>query len=1178
MKKNSSFYSVCPLLKGILLTGIFIFKVNFLTIAQFTERAAQAPLQDIEFLGMNYDEVGYTLNPGEKPELHFRNNSAQKLSFPVKWELKTYAGESITSGNTVLSVIPGGTGKVPFTIPQGLKDGPYNIYYTPEVQGWSGTHPFFFDFRNPETHAELSLNIVALLENMDSEGWTRMMLGPLARFCHITNQFPENLSDVDAVIVVAEALDLFNPRFFQLQDFIRSGGTAIVYGKTAPALNKMLPVTGSSEITPKGMPLALKPAEKGPWTNFNPSADLLHYPIRVRANQNAEILATWSDDSPAVVSGSYGYGKVFYVGAGTLQVWQKNDGLKGADEMALRLLYNAKGGEAAVKSMLAYADKNAAEEKVERIAARDRVFEGLKIRKPEEFMVVSRNNIGRFGWLTHEEGSLTENIEGLCLITPVRTQETYTTIPYHVFDFSFGVVGDNSPIPTGVRQTWFAKNIHWKFANGDKVTTTLSLGSPAIRWEGNSKEISISGSDFTHVAIPVKNGMRIFQKGERIDPKLMTENWMLTFMALDTLRDMPQLIVLTKRPESITFVNGLQFGFKSEGFETMFTSRLYGIKRLSPGETLGWVKSIPQDAISNASRWSRIVLNYPVNCEEIAWVEGEKAMFADKFIFQNYQTDWKTKALSYTTIPPIYFLAKNVGSPVDLPANLIDLNCPTKYGPLMAVAGSSSLVSVGLPNTDHRAVIPAEGRMVLDTVINRNVTGLGLGSTTVDAHRMHQGGMFNSDLMPYDNSHQMHYNQAPQVDLYKWWYVFNAVIARPVYNDSTRQRVDAHWNTRYWETLNFYPHKSIVFQKREPWTGIEYMTSFIWPTDTKYGWRYIGDIQEASAVNAYSFTNYARYYGDWTTLRANWNLCRELHDFLIESMDWACLSSGAREQWNATGLDMANSEPYGRLAFAYAAEHAGYQEDALKGKIGGARTLLTAVARLGLEDYLYSISTEGDPWRNFKGFYFFNEFGMAPSANKRGGITLLNSSKGGMHELALAYKLWAPEAMDAEQKAFAAVGSNSLCDMTQRLFLGWNPDSLLNQVVQSTSSGRRGLNWQSASDLYDMAVISIGNIPVFLSDWAPAELVSGLYIPESKEMNLVFNSELGEAFNVKIYSQYKPVKLMLNGAMLNNSWIYDEKSGWLTVNLSGSEIKNLNILFGDKVAPLHPYFSSVNEK
>ena len=69
-------------------------------------------------------------------------------------------------------------------------------------------------------------------------------------------------------------------------------------------------------------------------------------------------------------------------------------------------------------------------------------------------------------------------------------------------------------------------------------------------------------------------------------------------------------------------------------------------------------------------------------------------------------------------LAPVLSLAKGVGAPVHLPVATVDLNCPTKYGPLVAVAGDTTLVRMTLPSRDHRALIPADGRMVLQEQID----------------------------------------------------------------------------------------------------------------------------------------------------------------------------------------------------------------------------------------------------------------------------------------------------------------------------------------------------------------------------------------------------------------------------------------------------------------------------
>ena len=422
----------------------------------------------------------------------------------------------------------------------------------------------------------------------------------------------------------------------------------------------------------------------------------------------------------------------------------------------------------------------------------------------------------------------------------------------------------------------------------------------------------------------------------------------------------------------------------------------------------------------------------------------------------------------------------------------------------------------------------------------------------------------------------MPFNEAPCIDVYKWWYTFNALLARPVYSTSVRERVDQHFRTRYWETLNFYPHKCFVMQKREPWTGVEYLISFVWPTQTQYGYRNFNDANEASGINSYCFANYARYYGDWATLRANWNYCRRLHEFLPKVNDWACMASGALEYWRVVGLDMVNSEPYGNLAFAYAAANTGHPQDELVGLVHGTRSLVAATARLGLQDYLHSITAEGDPWREFEGFYWFMEDGIQASRRLMGSIGMHDTSKGTSHELSLGYKMWAPEHIRAYEESLEAAGQSSLPDLTQRLFLGWDARSLLERA--KISRARQPINWTATKDLYDLGLACIGDIPLFLADWAPAEYVFGHYDPLRYRLNLTFQSHEGEPFRVQVYSQRAPQEVTVNDQPLQQSihgWSYDANSGWLVIHLDGADEKRVVVRLGDPVAPLHPYFTKV---
>ena len=314
---------------------------------------------------------------------------------------------------------------------------------------------------------------------------------------------------------------------------------------------------------------------------------------------------------------------------------------------------------------------------------------------------------------------------------------------------------------------------------------------------------------------------------------------------------------------------------------------------MAPGETVAWQEKIPEDALASTRHWNRVLLSYPVDCDEVAWIEGDTVALADRFRFRTFKSDWGTEPLTLAPLPPVLSLAKTIGVPVQLSEERIDMDCPTNCGPLAAVPGDTTLVRLPVPPRDHRALVPVEGRMVLQEEIDRRTAGLYLGQTRSPSGKNEGAGSLHADLAAYDRSGTLPFNEAPCIDVYKWWYTFNAILARPLYSPSVRERVDRHFRTRYWETLNFYPHKCFVMQKREPWTGVEYLISFVWPTQTQYGYRNFNDANEASGINSYCFANYARYYGDWATLRANWNHCRRLYEYLPRVNDWACMASGA---------------------------------------------------------------------------------------------------------------------------------------------------------------------------------------------------------------------------------------------------------------------------------------------
>ncbi len=1212
--------------KSNLLKNVFFFVmyVSFATMAfaqtQNEEGFAPtpvSPVKELEFLGWNYETIGFTLNPSEQVFIQFRNNQDSPTNLPLNWSLQTYTGTKLTSGESTLVINPGQTVSLPIEVPAEMNDGAYKIIINAKHKAFARAISFHFDYRKPQKHENLNIRLVSFIENMDSEGWVRMMMGSLAKYADIRHDFPENPKDADAVVVIAEALDAFNPRLTKLQNYVREGGVMIIFGQPAPVLSAMLPVTspGSNYVNDRlkyfENPQTLKTLSEGPWQNFYPQNGPLHYGMKVVAKPNSKVLAEWFDPlfpdkkgTPAVVKGTYGKGKVIYVGTGSGQVWQHNTSMDGIDELALRLLLNEIGGENLVLSMMNQAKLIQSEKDAAEIITRDLVLSDMKVKKPNDFVVVNNNNTGRFGW-TVDEGLLIDNMSENGTVSPLGTRDwkirggaTLQMERQLVYNIK-PTKTSAEPISGNISQNWFSKTIEWKYPMDNIITSTVSVGSPAILWEGKLKDISLNINNYTHVSFISGKGIKVIAKGDILQPDEMKENWVLVFNTNKEVQDMPLLVVFTRKPKTIGLNQGIEFTFGNEGFGALFSSRIWGIQRLSPGETTNWLATFPEKAgettnwlatfpekaITDARRWSQVFLNYPVNCDEIGWVEGENVLLADRFSFKKFNSEWKTKAKEMICLPPVFFLAKNAGAPVKLPEGLIEMNCNTKYGPLFALNGSSSLTKIPVPLTDHRAIVPVDGRMKVQKEIDHLISGLYPKSLQYSDNsvRNEGPGSLQADLIPYDLSRAVPYYEAPSIDLYKWWYTFNATQVRQVYGDSARQVMDNYHRTRYLETLNFYSHKSFVAQKREPYTLVEYPITFVWPTQTQFGFRNFNDANEAAGHNAYCLANYARYYGDWTTLKANWNLLRYMHDPLSKYNDWAVMSSGSNEYWATSGLDMLNSETFGSLAYAYSAELTGNQKDVVLGKVLGVRSLIPTVARFDLQNYLTSISREGDAWRGFKGFYHFSESGLQLSKNKMGSIGMLDTSKGTYHELALAYKMWSGQRMNNEQIALAG-GCNRPArsagpDVTQRLFLGWNIDSISANILNKNRiiDYNKVPRWQESTSLYDLAILCVGDIPLFLSEWAPAELLDGNYNAEIQIMKLSFRSALNEKYTVRIYSQYQPDELKINNVKNADSFKYDSKNGWLEIYLKGVETNDIEIKFGKKVAPLHPYFTKIDQ-
>ncbi len=1139
-----------------------------------------APVTDLSFLGWDYERLGYAASPGETIAVQWANQGSRSIDVPVEWRLSRYYGPEIARGAGRLRIEPAARAALSVPLPAQLPGGPMLLRCEFPGQPEAEAQLFQFDSLPPSSR-DKPLRVVAILDNQDAEGWMRMIAGPAAPHLNPTADWPSAGPPPDAALVCAEAWTADDPHVVRLREYLEAGGRALVFGVPAPGIEPLIPVTVARDALNPEKPLRLGrlSADAALWADFRAENGPPHYALRAVARPGATVLASWEDGTHAVVEGPLGRGRVVYVGTGSGQVWQRRPELAGADELALRLLYRLAGRTGDFVPLLAEARRALAAEEAARRQTALQVLGAAKL--PAGFTVTSRANVGRFGWRMGE-GGLVENLG----------EDGRITCPAEANAWFIAVEGAGALTPRPAGQNWLVKRIAWHDEHGEALRSTFSLASPGILWEGTARELTVISPATTHVAYWTAAGAKVVPAGDAPIPVgEMAANWLLLFSATDGVRDTPRLVVLTRRPTAIQVKDGVRLRFGGSGFGALWTAHLWGIRRLAPGATRSWTAGLPEDAVRAATRWGRAFLSTPVECDEVAWMEGDTAVVANRFQFRTFRDDWNTRPLALSPLPPVLSLAHRDGVPVAMPAGVLDCEMATKYGPLEAVEGDAVRYRIPLPPHDHFGVIPVAGLRELDGAIDHYALD-GTGSVTTASGGLVTSSPFLEDLRRYMASGTFPPFAAPCIDLYKWWYCFPTVAGRPSYGPEARERVDAYHRDHYRRTLNFYGHKSFIRFRREPFTGLDYTVSFIWPVQFERGVRYFTDQNESSAVLAYCLDTYARYYGDWPTLRANWNLCRRLYEYLPRFQDWAWMTSSNQAYFSVAGIDMLNSEYPGSLAFARAARQVGDLEAETTARVLAAKSLVPAVARFAMPDYVRSITAEGDPWREGRYYFSFSETGLQGDRDidMRGGpesilelaIGFLDTSKGTSPEIALAYKAWVPRRIEVYERELAAEEQRrshpaGWPHLMQRALLGW-PRAEMIAAAERYHAHRPRFGWQSTKAPHNLAVVAGADTPLFLAEWDPAEYLSGSYDPERGEVALRFRNRESGTARVRLYSRRAPTRVAVAGrewAAGPERWSYDARTGWLTLLLPGEGEHAVAITLGEPAAPPHPYFAPI---
>jgi hypothetical protein len=1115
--------------------------------AALARLARVAPERDVAFMGWDYDRLGYALSPGESVGLRFSNRGDRPVATRLAWRLQSYAGDDMVQGQEQVRLEALQAADVPLNLPAALSDGPHRLRFR---LGDADEAAFYFDSRPATGSSELTLRLAAVMDCLDPEGWARLIAGPTREEVSVRKSLPEDPSAVDAALVMAEAWTADATQVVALRRYLGLGGRAILFGKLSPGLQDLAPVT----VDPADPFIPTPQRLNAPtfWPDFDSARGPRHYAVRVSAKPGSTVLAQWTDGTPAVVEGASGAGRVLYIGAPPGRLWQRTPGMEGTDELTLRALYYLLGRSEAPRL---FADRAA------QIASRK--GDGVSL----------DGNFGRFGWRIGD-GSLVENLgDDGTLRNPAGGAPWRVEVP------------GRTPVRARVVSVnWLSKKVAWEDADGVVMTSTLSIAAPCIRWEADTARLRITG-DATQAAVATREGVRVLARGQEMAGDALAAGWVVLFRSDAQQRDVPRLVFVSRRPSKVRLTDALELDFADSRATQLYAGSLYGQRRLAIGATAPWAAGLPEDVIRRAERLTRLFVGFREQCTEAAELAADSVLITGRYEGGSSAGEWGVQPETVAPIPPVLALVLQHGYPARVEGELVDLDFATKYGPLMGVRGDVVQYRLPLPARDYYGVIPVEGRMELTDEIDFHGT-TGISGVTRSSGGLTTGDPFLADLRAYMNAGAVPAWEAPQIDLYKWWYCFPTVAGRPAYGPQARATIDAHHRDHYWRTLNWYTPKALIRYRREPFTGLDYAVSFIWPVSFRDGVRYFTDENESASVILYCMEMYARYYGDWTTVDANWNLVDYVHRYLTREHDWALMAASNMESYSTVGIDMLNSEYPGNLAYARMAKQVGDRRAEGMGMYLAAKALVPAVARLYMPDYTASITEDGDPWREAKYYWSFREDGQTGEKGVvESGQTdfilalacgMLDTSKGTGPEIALAYKCLARDRIDAYERSLLDVEREEnqpagWAHLMNRTFLGWPREELI-AAARRFGDAHRSFGWQSTKGPHNLAVICGAGTPLFLADWAPAEYVAGRYSPQERVVRLSFDNHEETGGTIRLYSQWAPESVQVNGAPAQG-WAYDGQTGWLTVPLTVGRSEVQITLKREPVAPLHPYFA-----
>lgn len=461
-----------------------------------------------------------------------------------------------------------------------------------------------------------------------------------------------------------------------------------------------------------------------------------------------------------------------------------------------------------------------------------------------------------------------------------------------------------------------------------KFRVTYNITSPGILIETDDHALRFNLDEtpgYSRIVLPLRQGVTVreFAAGQNaysaVSDGRLADNWILLWGSR-AFPDVPLLLVLKDNPTEVipafadTKLTALTLRYASQvGYVIAATP--FGLEGLLPAQTSApdWLtKTVPRCRF-----WSKTLLAYIINCKEYYTVdEATNAVtILQEYEYRRLTDIWDSQAIPIAPYPPTLSMAAAHCRAIQLSPRAVDLEFPTKYGPLKAVVGTSwSEYTLPIPPVSTHIPLPPMGDTAAKRVIRERHRVAPHDPTKPLPSELFPGFWSRPDRSVPDSVSMVG-------DWYLIWLYMDEASRQALKRNAREFLIDClddqplFEQTALFQSIQKTPQdadkltRPLWFERTEPYTQAKYMVSYTVPCVRAQGRSipdYEGtftDLEWGNGWGLYGIYQLARLSDGWDVVRKNWKLVKGIYRLFESFHDWACMSASGCEhgrRWTDT--------------------------------------------------------------------------------------------------------------------------------------------------------------------------------------------------------------------------------------------------------------------------------------